>query len=161
VNDRSSSRISLFSADGELIRAIAFPPLVADAPDGFGISLYPGTLREDGLISTSSRIYAPPAGAPPDFQLQVPTVRLDQTGKVVDTIRLKPVRFPPPGRTNILDGVPLQMPALPSSDPMLVDGPGAEHLYVVEHPAATSSSGARFTVTKIACSLPRRRGTSG
>lgn len=150
VNDRSSSRISLFRTDGELIRTIAFAPVIADAPEGFGISLYPGTLRDDGLISTSSRIYVPPAGAPPDYELQVPTVRLDQSGKVVDTIRLRPVRMGPPTRISIVDGVQIQLPPLPPSDPLLLEGPGSEHLFAVERPPATDPSDARFTVIKIA-----------
>jgi hypothetical protein len=150
VNDRSHGRIALFQPDGALVRTIVVEPLVADAPPGFGISLYPGTLREDGTIASSSRIFVPPGDHPPGFQLQVPTVRLDQTGKIVDTIRLRPVRMQPPARTAIVDGIVLQLPALPASDPLLLDGPDANHLYVVDRPVAAEGEDAYFIVTKVA-----------
>jgi hypothetical protein len=150
VNDRSSGRISLFQPDGSLLRTIVVEALVADAPPGFGISLYPGTLRGDGMIASSSRIFVPPGEQPPGFQLQVPTVRLDQTGKIVDTIRLRPVRMAPPSRVAIVDGVPLSLPPLPASDPLMLDGTDSDHLYVVDRAVPTEEGDAYFTVTKVA-----------
>ena len=91
VTDAGQRRITLFRRDGELIGTVTAVPVELELMPGVILELFPGTLRADGYYESGFAVLIP--NDPPPDTLQVPRVRMNARGEIIDTIGFQPFTF--------------------------------------------------------------------
>lgn len=145
VTDIRLQRLNLFSADGSFINSYSPAPVALELAPGINISLRPGMLASDGTLVSMWSVAVP--SDPPTDTVQIPTVRMDTAGAVLDTIRLEQWAFQQ-RRTVTIAGRARMVPAAPSTFPLHADAPGGG-TFVVERPLAADSETGAFSVHRI------------
>jgi hypothetical protein len=152
VSDLLTRRITLFDRSGVLLGTLTPPPIQAtDVPSGVLATLVPGELNADGSITTTFQLrfsigqVASPAAVPDTFWL--PTLRVDRSGAVLDTLLM--LQFWTPGQPEriTVGGRQLSVPRVPSSAPLVLEA--AAGSYRVERLESETAVESAFTVTRL------------
>jgi hypothetical protein len=100
--------------------------------------------RRDGLFTGAWAVVMP--AEPPQDTMYLPTVRMDSTGAIVETLGLQPVVFPRRERTSV-GGQELTAPSSPSDAPLSIQTPDGS--YLVRRSTGGAQGRATFTVARM------------
>jgi hypothetical protein len=145
VNDMRLQRLNLFNTDGTYISSYSPAPVQLELAPGIHVMLRAGSLASDGTLIGTWGVAVP--REPPTDTVQIPIVRMDTTGAILDTIRLEQWAFPQ-RRTVTVAGRPNMVPAAPSTFPLHADAPDGG-AFVVERPLAADSETGAFRVHRL------------
>lgn len=145
VLDLRLQRLSLFSRDGRFINSYSPPPIPLELGPGVHVTLRAVGLASDGTLTSGWAVAV--QRDPPTDTFQIPLVRMDTSGAILDTILSVPFSFPP--RTTItVGGRSMALPGAPLSDPIHTRGPDGG-TFLIERPVASDADAAEFTVHRI------------
>lgn len=144
VHDVSLHRLTLFTTDGELLRAFTLPRIQIEPAPGIVGYLEAASVRSDGFLESMASIPVLTDAQADSFY--IPTVRFDTTGAIVDTIRMQRRGFS--GQRLIpVGGSMLGAPVLGRFSRLEVNE--GDHVFAIERPLATDVREGRFVVTHL------------
>ncbi|MGH7574529.1 MAG: hypothetical protein ACREM1_05280 [Longimicrobiales bacterium] len=149
TTDFRLQRVTLMNRLGEVFRTFQIPRLELQPLPGIVMVLGPEKFRPDGSITATVRQMMF-ASTPPTDSFSVPYVRLDTTGKVLDTLRYDRMAFAQNQNTIEVGSRSISVPEPPPSSRLIVDV--GDDRFVVDRPVATAADGARFTVAYVTAS---------